>query len=754
LQPIQPPSHPAIRFIEDALDKVVRFSAHFGRYALDMVGVGLVASGLILLLGLLDVSQGSLVTPLAILFKQWFGIGSYFVVAGIFYAGWLALRWQNLNHNIGHLWRVLGFEAAGFSLLALLALFGNASVQQIEAGLALGGRIGWGLAELVSMVAGDILAALVFMGLFVLFSAVALGVPGWINAWVDRTLGLPPAPRPTPRPAQPETRVPQLDAAPLPQPAASAAPQAAPAPEVKASQPARKPLPLLPHLRKPLDAPEKTEKTGEPAPRSELLPPLNLLLNDQSTRPDERAINQTAATIEKTLGEFGVPARVAGYRIGPTVTQYAVEPGFVEKNSPEGIQQFKVRVAQIAGLSRDLALALSAERLRIEAPVPGQPYVGIEVPNARSSVVRLRSLIESDAFRRVNSPLAFVLGRNVSGQPVVADLSRMPHMLVAGTTGSGKSVYIEALTLCLVMNNTPADLRLAMIDPKMVELVRFNGLPHLLGKVETSHERCLGVLKWAVAEMEQRYRLLEEGHSKDISSYNRKMQRRGQPTLPRIVVMVDELADLMMAVPDETEHFLVRLAQMARATGIHLVVATQRPSTDVVTGLIKANFPARIAFTVASSVDSRVILDTPGAETLLGRGDMLFVNPEVGVPLRAQGVLVTDAEIEKVSEFWRKSLPAQEGAVPPWDALMNVEEDGSDELVEKAVTIVKQAQRASASMLQRRLRVGYPRAARLIDQLEELGVVGPSQGGGKDREVLLSRDDDSYEPDESEESPF
>ena len=266
-------------------------------------------------------------------------------------------------------------------------------------------------------------------------------------------------------------------------------------------------------------------------------------------------------------------------------------------------------------MQRDLALALSAERLRIEAPVPGRPYVGIEVPNPRSSMVRLRPILESEAFYKINSPLAIALGRDVSGQPVVADLASMPHLLIAGTTGSGKSVCIAAITTCLVMNNTPEDLRLVMIDPKMVELVRFNGLPHLYGKVETDVERILGVLRWTVAEMDRRYKLLEAMHARNLDSYNRKAGRRkGAETLPRIVVMIDELADLMMTAPDQTEHILVRLAQMARAAGIHLVVATQRPSTDVVTGLIKANFPARMSFAVASSIDSRVILDTPGRE--------------------------------------------------------------------------------------------------------------------------------------------
>jgi S-DNA-T family DNA segregation ATPase FtsK/SpoIIIE len=358
-------------------------------------------------------------------------------------------------------------------------------------------------------------------------------------------------------------------------------------------------------------------------------------------------------------------------------------------------------------------------------------------------LVRLRPILETDAFYKVGSPLAIGLGRDVSGNPLVADLARMPHLLIAGTTGSGKSVCIAALATCLAMNNAPEDLRMVMIDSKMVELIRFNGLPHLFGKVETDIQRILGVLRWVVVEMEHRYKLLEAAKARDIDSYNRRLQRRKDAqTLPRIVVMIDEMADLMMSAPDQTEHNLVRLAQMARATGIHLVVATQRPSTDVVTGLIKANFPARLAFAVASGVDSRVILDLPGAETLLGRGDMLFLNPEVGNPIRAQGVIVTDQEIERVIAHWQKMTPEND-LRPPWESMLNDSEgeDGDEILVEQAITVLKKEQRASASLLQRRLRIGYPRAARLLDKLEELGAVGPSQGGGRDREVLIGRED-------------
>ena len=295
------------------------------------------------------------------------------------------------------------------------------------------------------------------------------------------------------------------------------------------------------------------------------------------------------------------------------------------------------------------------------------------------------------------------------------------------------------------MNNTPEDLRMVMIDSKMVELIRFNGLPHLYGKVETDIERIQGVLRWIVVEMEQRYKLLETERVRDIISYNRKVLRRkeGVP-MPRIAVLIDEMADLMMSAPDQTEHNLVRLAQMARATGIHLVMATQRPSTDVVTGLIKANFPARIAFAVTSGVDSRVILDSNGAESLLGNGDMLFLGPEAGAPSRVQGVMITDQEIEKVITYWQKSGISEE-ETPPWERLLSEPEGGGDdELIEQAIGVIQKTQRASASLLQRRLRIGYPRAARLLDALEDLGLVGPARGGGRERDVLIDMDDDEF----------
>jgi S-DNA-T family DNA segregation ATPase FtsK/SpoIIIE len=491
---------------------------------------------------------------------------------------------------------------------------------------------------------------------------------------------------------------------------------------------------------------DKQTDEDEPYVRDERLPGLSILSNEETNRPDEKTINLTAGQIVKTLGEFGIPAVVIGYRIGPTVTQFAIKPGFIEKEKSQNegdLQRLKVRVAQISALEKDLSLALAAERLRIEAPVPGRPYVGIEVPNTRTTAVRLRPILESKNFHKyAKLPLAIAIGRDVSGAPVIADLAKMPHLLIAGTTGSGKSVCIAALAVCLAMNNLPESLRLIMIDPKMVELQRFKGLPHILGKVETELDRILVVLKWVVSEMERRYKLLEVFNARNIDSYNKKIfQKKGQEPLPKIVVFIDELADLMMSAPEETEHNLVRLAQMARAVGIHLVVATQRPSTEIVTGLIKANFPARIAFNVASSIDSRVILDTVGADHLLGKGDMLFLPPEASAPARLQGVITTDQEIEHLIAYWLKKQSGQPTPLQsPWETM--VEQDvvsDRDELIERAIEILRGTKRASTSMLQRRLRIGFPRAARLMEELEEMGVVGPPQSGGRDREVIIDQ---------------
>jgi S-DNA-T family DNA segregation ATPase FtsK/SpoIIIE len=618
--------------------------------------------------------------------------------------------------------------------MGVLALAADATLAESEAGQG-GGLIGWGVGSLVSGVLGR-------AGGLILLLALTAGA-GYV-AW---RRGSGEAER---RPVAHEDR----DWLPEPEPLAALASEAAVKEE---SEPpaTRQPRTLAAPRPRPAGARPAARARGD---RDRRLPASDLLDRVEARRVTSKEIQQMASAIERTLADFGIPARVVDHRTGPSVTQFAVEPGFIEQTGPEGVRRQKVRVSQISSLADDLALALSAPAIRVEAPVPGQAYVGIEVPHRKPALVSLRSVMESEAFQRIGSPLAFALGRDVAGDPVAADLVGMPHLLIAGTTGSGKSVLMTAVATCLLFNNTPADLQLVLIDPKMVELVRFNGVPHLVGRVETDLNRIIVVLRWCTQEMDRRYRELEKEGARDLEAYNRKMRkRRDGRTLPRLIVMIDELADLMMMAPDQTERTLVRLAQMGRATGIHLVVATQRPSTDIVTGLIKANFPARISFAVPSMIDSRVILDTTGAETLLGKGDMLYLAPEAGSPVRLQGVFVGDAEVERLVEYWKESGAPEPGPEPegeqaadeaPWEDLMRHAggEADQDEILDQAVALVRKSGFASASMLQRRLRIGYPRAARLMDELEELGVVGRSQTGGKTREVLI-RDDDAADED-------
>lgn len=710
------------------------------RYGWDLFGILLIASALILLFALLGITAGALVTPLSVFLTRWVGWGRFFLVLSLLLVGFRVVKWRKQPPDKIQIGRILAVEIAAFLILALLSIIKGSSVVEAQAGQDPGGIIGWGIAEIFRIGLGPTFGfVLIILLLCILLFAAFRILPHLESFIMNRARSYP------------------LD---LVEPQSD---ESIKAPTVitenkeeeeKKKEQDKKEVWLPPEFRKTFDTPSLADETpNQPVTRSEALPPLSILQKGDPFKPDKRSINLSAGLIEKTLDEFGIPAKVVGYRTGPTVTQFAVEPGYIDKADDE---RQKIRVSQISSLQRDLALALSAERLRIEAPVPGKSYVGIEIPNTNSSNVKLRPLIESDAFYRVNSPLALALGRDVSGKPVVADLATMPHLLIAGTTGSGKSVCITALTACLVMNNSPEDLRLAMIDPKRVELMRFNGLPHLMGNVETEIERILGVLRWATTEMDYRYKLLEKARARNVDSYNKKMERQNKPKLPKIVVMIDELADLMISAPDETEHAVIRLAQKARAIGIHLILATQRPSTDVVTGLIKANFPTRISFTVASSIDSRVILDTGGAETLLGKGDMLFLHPEIGLPMRAQGAIITDKELDRIIQWWQKRDTTQETVEqiryddteqPPWEEKVGAREEVDEDefLIDEAIKLIKSEGHASASYFQRQLRIGYPRAARLVDQLEEMGILGPSQGGGRERDILIDIDGDESE---------
>jgi S-DNA-T family DNA segregation ATPase FtsK/SpoIIIE len=494
---------------------------------------------------------------------------------------------------------------------------------------------------------------------------------------------------------------------------------------------------------------------------------------------DRDELLKRARLIENTLESFGAPGKVIEVNTGPVITQYGVEPDYL---TGRGGKKNRVKVSAIAQLDKDIQLALGARSIRIEAPVPGKGYVGIEVPNEQAALVSLRDVMEADEFRKFKSPLTIGLGQAVDGTPVAADLASMPHLLIAGTTGSGKSVMVNAIICSILSRNAPDVVKFIMVDPKRVELTGYNGIPHLVAPVVVELERIVGVLKWVTREMDERYKKFSMAGARNIEDFNKHLQE-GNERMPYMVVIIDELADLMMLAPDETERVITRIAALARATGIHLVIATQRPSVDVVTGLIKANFPSRIAFAVASGTDSRVILDQPGAEKLLGRGDMLYLSGDTPAPARMQGVFVADAEIRNLCNFWKQQMTDEDYQARPisqlvldntviedsktvtrtekqeaqqqafWDrdtesrvstglggddeVESNMGSGAEDELYEQAVETVRRLNKASVSLLQRRLRIGYTRAARLIDAMEEQGIVGPAlEGSSKPRDVI------------------
>ncbi len=509
--------------------------------------------------------------------------------------------------------------------------------------------------------------------------------------------------------------------------------------------------------KKPKARSRKVDKANVATPPpTGAVPSLELLTADLGVY-EAVGVQETQELIENTLEDFNVPVKVVHVESGPTVTQFGVAPLYLER----GGQRRKVRVNRIVSLADDLALALAVPSVRIEAPVPGRPYVGIEVPNSEKVTVSLRGVIESAAYQKEGGRLPLPLGRNTAGAGVVMDLVRAPHMLIAGSTGSGKSVCINTIITGLLMRYGPESLRFVMVDPKMVELPGYNGIPHMIGKVITDMDQVMGALTWMLLQMDDRYQAFKALGVRNIDSYNaladKKPKKGEEPikALPYIVLVIDELADLMMTSADDIERQICRLAQMARATGIHLIIATQRPSTDVVTGLIKANFPTRIAFSVTSQIDSRVILDSVGAERLLGRGDMLLMRPDVAKLQRVQGCLVTDPEINGVVAFWKAQVPADAPPkVAPWTGLLD-EMDDEDGLIQDAIDVLRDLESCSSSMLQRKLKIGYPKAARLMEDLEKKGIVGPDMGGGQGREVLLKKDgDEESEEGEAEEELF
>ena len=576
----------------------------------------------------------------------------------------------------------------------------------------------------------------------------------------------------------------------------------------------------------------------------------DILESGTDTDVNSAVIREQVEIIEHTLESFGAPATVVEINQGPTVTQFGVEPNYIQMRNG---RQTKVKVGKIAGLADDLALALAAKSIRIQAPVPGKSYVGIEVPNPSKTLVSLRDVIESPSFGRIKGTLGLGLGQNVSGESIVANLASMPHLLIAGTTGSGKSVCVNSIIACLLLKNTPDDLKLVMIDPKRVELTGYNGIPHLAAPVVVEMDRVISTLQWALREMDRRYEAFAAVGARHIDEYNKKIsRRRDSQKMPYIVIIIDELADLMMLAPEDTERSVTRLAQMARATGIHMVIATQRPSVDVVTGLIKANFPARIAFAVASGTDSRVILDTTGAERLLGQGDMLFQKPDAPAPLRLQGCFTSDNELSRLIVYWQtarrqnlitkeaaqpraqgpassakdttpavqpKAAPARTQTPPPpppqtaepangtangagttaakskqtaeakpaagqttttesrsansapsktknekpaelppqqplWEALQEEAQKPEyvDELMPEAVALVRKLNKASTSLLQRRFRIGYTRAARIIEAMEEQGIIGPPTGTSKARIVYPAQGEEETTVSEGEQA--
>ena len=455
------------------------------------------------------------------------------------------------------------------------------------------------------------------------------------------------------------------------------------------------------------------------------------LLNKIDSKPDDKSkkkVLKNASLLEKTLSDFGVEAKVNQVTVGTTITRYELQP------SPG------VKVSKIVNLTDDIALSLAAKSIRIEAPIPGKSAIGIEVPNEEAQMVTLREVLESDEFNKFESPLAMGLGKDIAGKPIIADIGKMPHLLIAGSTGSGKSVCVNTLINSILYKSNPDEVKFLLIDPKVVELANYNGIPHLLIPVVTDPKKAANALNWAVTEMNRRYKLFAESSVKDITSYNEKSEEK----LPKIVIIIDELADLMMVSANDVEDYICRLAQMARAAGMHLIVATQRPSVDVITGVIKANIPSRIAFAVSSQTDSRTILDMGGAEKLLGKGDMLFYPLGAAKPVRLQGAFISESESERVIDYVKSQVKDEvkyeECIVDSISKISKEQSSDVDEFLSEAIEFVVESGQASASMLQRKFKIGFNRAARLIDSMEERGIVGKSEGS-KPRKVLISKQD-------------
>jgi len=639
-------------------------------------------------------------TPLAVRFRQWWG-GIAFT-----FAVWGVIAYLGRGGSIGQY--LIGFPDSSFI----------------------------GIPRITGLILAGI--ALVVPGAF---ATAGRKAASWLNRQLQRRPAPEPITQPTPVPP-PITMTPPPRQEPVP-PATPSTPLSPPtAREKQAVITPLTPTPTREELRQ--VAQEVWRKYGEsPSLTTDdgwRLPPIDILDSPQEIEFGQADNLQRARLIEEALASYGVEAKVVQINAGPTVTQFGVEPGWdrrmkeIKERDKDGnvtirleeVSKTRVKVDKITALANDLALALAAPSIRIEAPVPGKPVVGIEVPNTTLGMVNLRGVIETSAFQKLaaKSRLALALGKGAGGEAVVADLVRMPHLLIAGATGSGKTVCLNSIICCLLIHNSPSSVRFIMVDPKRVELTPFNSIPHLAVPVIVDTNKALSTLRWLNQEMDKRYQKLAAASARNIDSYNKN--REGEDRLPYLILVIDELADLMMAGFDEVEHILCRLAQLARATGIHLVVATQRPSVDVVTGLIKANFPTRISFAVTSQIDSRTILDMVGAEKLLGRGDMLYMPTEAAKPKRLQGCYVSDAETERLVYFWGSQRKEEtpplkiEGVTAPATTTSR----GTfpqDPLLESARQLLREHKHISTSFLQRKLRIGYPRAARIMEQLEGEG---------------------------------
>ena len=697
-----------------------------------------------------------------------FGVGVYWLPIVLIVSGVFIFLYSQGHRENFTLKRFLGFLLFWTSIQALIHLVGvtrgDATLVSSPRPGDLGGLMGWGIAQAIATTLGTGMAIILLTASLVLSGILMWGIDRqtltatiikltlsviaflknvgtvWKTRWPALASSIGAQWRELKRKLSARKRI-------KTQPVI----QSNPVPEVVTTLPPDPDL-LPPRTTQPTTRVIGAEENEWRLPRIDDI--LDASLSGEITEED---LAERARIIEDTLNSFGVPVTVVEVNKGPVVTQFGVKPGYVVRRIRGEEKRMKVKVSKIQALSNDLSLALAASPIRIEAPVPGRDIVGIEVPNQSISMVTLRSILESEEFESMNAPLKIALGQDVSGRAVAASLARMPHLLIAGATGSGKSVCVNAIICSLLFQYTPDDLRFIMVDPKRVELNIYNGIPHLIDDVITDVETVVAVLGWAVREMELRYKKLEKARVRNIESYNSRMLSEGKPRMPYAVIVIDELADIMMMAPDEVEKLLVRLAQMARAVGIHLVLATQRPSVNVVTGLIKANFPSRIAFAVTSQIDSRVILDTPGAEKLLGRGDMLFMRPDSAKLARLQGAFVSDGEVHRLVRYWRGqggiSSESSELAVEPdiqhplWEDVVAEAKNQTkrDALYDEAVRVVRESGRASVSLLQRRLQIGYTRAARLIDQLEEDGVVGPDLGGSRGREVFFTPQSETEE---------